>query len=110
MQNRRTENEVRISEIARIIDELSTESNQLLLLENQADDNPQIEDRREIIVGDTVEITNEYCNQLGEQGIITKVTRAQVTLTRNSTGHSIRKKKSNVRIVLPTEQDLQQEQ
>ena len=110
MQNRRTENEVRISEIARIIDELSAELNQLLLLENQADNNSQIEDRREIIVGDTVEITNEYRNQLGEQGIVTKVTRAQVTLTLNSTGRSIRKKKNNVRIVLPTEQDLQQEQ
>ena len=110
MQNRRTENEVRISEIARIIDELSAELNQLLLLENQADNNSQIEDRREIIVGDTDEITNEYRNQLGEQGIVTKVTRAQVTLTLNSTGRSIRKKKNNVRIVLPTEQDLQQEQ
>jgi transcription elongation factor len=111
MQNRRTENEVRITEIARLIDELSTELNQLLLLEDQTQDTTQlVERRREIIVGDTVEITNDYRNQLGERGIVTKVTRAQVTLTLNSTGRSIRKKKTNVRLVLPTEQDLQQEQ
>ena len=109
MQNRRTENQTRISEIARLIDELSAElSNRLAIEEEETNPNTIAEIRREIEVGDTVEITNEYRNQLGEQGIVTRVTRAQVTLTLNSTGRSVRKKKNNVRIILLP--DLTQEQ
>ena len=109
MQNRRTENQTRISEIARLIDELSAElSNRLAIEEEETNPDTIAEIRREIEVGDTVEITNEYRNQLGEQGIVTRVTRAQVTLTLNSTGRSVRKKKNNVRIILLP--DLTQEQ
>ena len=109
MQNRRTENQTRISEIARLIDELSAElSNRLAIEEEENNPNTIAEIRQEIEVGDTVEITNEYRNQLGEQGIVTRVTRAQVTLTLNSTGRSVRKKKNNVRIILLP--DLTQEQ
>jgi preprotein translocase subunit YajC len=109
MQNRITENQARINELARVIDELSTELSELL----QIEDNNQgrnIEDiRREIRVGDTVEITNNYRSQLGEQGTVTRVTDKQVTVRLDSTGRTIRKKKTNVRIV-PSNEDRATEQ
>jgi preprotein translocase subunit YajC len=102
MQNRPTENQLRINEIARIIDELSAELSQLLTIEDniQGTDNQEI--RREIRVGDRVEITNNYRDQLGQQGIVTRITEKQVTLRLDSTGRSIKKKKSNVTIVPST--------
>jgi DNA-directed RNA polymerase beta' subunit len=108
MQNRPTENQIRINEIARIIDELSAELSNLLTIEenNQGRDNQDI--RREIQIGDTVEITNNYREQLGERGIVTKVTEKQVSLRLESTGRIIRKKKSNVRIVPPDIDTTQQ--
>ena len=110
MQNRRTENQIRITEIARLIDELSAELSQRLILEDQTEENPTIVDTRpEIIVGDTVEITNDYRNQQGERGTVTRVTRAQVTLTLQSTGRTIRKKKSNVRIIIDQTPETQEQ-
>jgi hypothetical protein len=101
MQNRRTENQIRITEIARLIDELSAELSERLILEDQTiETTTDVAVRPEIRVGDLVEITNEYRNQQGERGTVTRVTRAQVTLTLQSTGRSIRKKKSNVRIIV----------
>ena len=93
MQNRPTENQLRINEIARIIDELSAELSNLLNIEdnNQGFDTQEI--RREIRIGDTVEITNNYRDQLGEQGVITRVTEKQVSLRLESTGRIIKKKK-----------------
>jgi preprotein translocase subunit YajC len=99
MQNRPTENQLRINEIARIIDELSAELSQLLTIEdnNQGINNQEI--RREIRIGDRVEITNNYRDQLGQQGTVTRVTEKQVSLRLDSTGRIIKKKKSNVTIV-----------
>lgn len=108
MQNRPTENQLRINEIARIIDELSAELSNLLNIEddNQGFDTQEI--RREIRIGDTVEITNNYRDQLGEQGVITRVTEKQVSLRLESTGRIIKKKKNNVRIIPPAIDNTQQ--
>ena len=109
MQNRPTENQLRINELARIIDELSTELSDRLQLEDndQGRDNEDI--RREIRIGDFVEITNNYRDQLGEQGTVTRVTDKQVSIRLNSTGRTIKKKKTNVKIV-PSDTDNTTEQ
>ena len=110
MQNRSLENQSRITELAKLIDELSAELNQLLSIEDE--ESPQISStiipRTEFRVGDVVEITNEYRNQLGERGTITKVTRTQVAINLHSTGRTIRKKKTNVSIVTPVENNQEQ--
>ena len=104
MQNRPTENQLRINELARIIDELSTELSERLQLEDN-DQGREIEEiRREIRTGDTVEITNNYRDQLGKQGTVTRVTDKQVSIRLTSTGRTIKKKKTNVKIV-PSETD-----
>jgi ribosomal protein L29 len=108
MQNRQTENQIRISELARQIDELSTELANLIIIEESQQGQDISEIRREIIVGDTVEITNDYRDQLGERGIVTKVTTKQVTIRLDSTGRNIRKKKTNVKLVPSTDQDTLQ--
>ena len=109
MQNRPTENQLRINELVRIIDELSTELSDRLQLEDndQGRDNEDI--RREIRIGDFVEITNNYRDQLGEQGTVTRVTDKQVSIRLNSTGRTIKKKKTNVKIV-PSDTDNTTEQ
>ena len=109
MQNRPTENQLRINELARIIDELSTELSDRLQLEDndQGRDNEDI--RREIRIGDIVEVTNNYRDQLGEQGTVTRVTDKQVSIRLNSTGRTIKKKKTNVKIV-PSDTDNTTEQ
>jgi transcription elongation factor len=95
MQNRPTENQARITELARLIDELSAELSQRLNIEeDQNTDNREI--RREIQVGDTVEITNNYRNQLGQRGTVTHVTCSQVLLDLHSSGQNICKSKRNV--------------
>jgi transcription elongation factor len=109
MQNRLTENQARINELARVIDELSTELSELLQIEDNNQGRNIEHIRREIQVGDTVEITNNYRDQLGEQGVVTRVTEKQVNIRLNSTGRTIRKKKSNVRIV-PSDNDRTAEQ
>jgi preprotein translocase subunit YajC len=109
MQNRITENQARINELARVIDELSTELSELLQIEDNNLGRDIEEIRREIRVGDTVEVTNNYRNQLGEQGTVTRVTDKQVTVRLDSTGRTIRKKKTNVRIV-PSNEDRVTEQ
>jgi ABC-type Zn uptake system ZnuABC Zn-binding protein ZnuA len=110
MQNRSTENQARISELARLIEELSSELNQLLTIEDE--EVPQtvrnIVTRTNFRVGDTVEITNEYRNQLGERGTVTKVTRTQVAIRLLSSGRTIRKKKTNVTLVEPVTTDQEQ--
>ena len=94
MQNRAIENQIRINEIARLIEELSTELTVRLNIEedNQGVINTDI--RREIILGDTVEITNNYRDQLGQQGVVVKITNKQVSIRLASTGRIIKKKKS----------------
>jgi transcription elongation factor len=100
MQNRPTENQLRINEIAKIIDELSAELSERLNIEDNNQGIAIEEVRREIRVGDTVEITNNYRAQLGEQGVVTGITAKQVTIRLNSTGRSVCKKKTNVKIVV----------
>ena len=102
MQNRPTENQLRINEIARIIDELSAELSQLLNIKDDIQGTAIQEIRREIRVGDRVEITNNYRDQLGQQGTVTRVTDKQVSVRLQSTGRTIKKKKSNVTIVPST--------
>ena len=99
MQNRPTENQARINELARLIDELSTELSERLNIEEDTTQDNNREVRREIIIGDIVEITNSYRNQLGERGTVTRITRSQVLIDLHSTGRNIRKSKRNVRIV-----------
>ena len=110
MQNRSVDSQSRITELARLIDELSAELNQLLSIEDE--DSSQITrtiiPRTEFRIGDIVEITNEYRNQLGERGTITKVTRTQVAISLHSTGRIIRKKKTNVSIITPVENNQEQ--
>ena len=102
MQNRPTENQLRINEIARIIDELSAELSDRLNLEDNNQGITTEEIRREIRIGDIVEITNNYCAQLGKQGTVTAITAKQVTIRLDSSGRTIRKKKTNVKIIPPT--------
>jgi hypothetical protein len=99
MQNRPTENQIRINEIARIIDELSAELSERLNIEENNQGIVTEEVRREIRLGDIVEITNNYRSQLGEQGTVTAITAKQVSIRLSSTGRIIRKKKTNVKIV-----------
>ena len=99
MQNWPTKNQLWINKIARIINKLSAELSQLLNIEDNIQGTDTQEIRREIRVGDHVEITNNYHNQLGQQGIVTRVTDKQVSLQLESTGRTIKKKKSNIMIV-----------
>ena len=99
MQNRPTENQLRINEIARLIDELSTELSDRLNIEDHYEGTDIQEIRREIKIGDLVEITNNYRDQLGEQGTITRITDKQVSIRLESTGRIIKKKKTNVKII-----------
>ena len=110
MQNTSVKNQARITELARLIEELSSELNQLLTIQDdESSQAPRITSpRTEFRIGDTVEITNEYRNQLGERGTVTKVTRTQVAINLHSTGRTIRKKKTNVTLVLPVETNQEQ--
>lgn len=114
MQNRSADNQARITELARIIEELSTELNQLLSIEDKDTSQvprteiPRTITRTNFQIGDIVEITNEYRNQLGERGTVTKVTRTQVAINLHSTGRTIRKKKTNVIIIQPVENNQEQ--
>ena len=74
MQNKPTENQLRINEIARLIDELSTELSNRLKIEDNYEGTDIQEIRREIRVSDLVEITNNYHDQLGKQGTVTRIT------------------------------------
>ena len=108
MQNRQTENQIRISELARQIDELSTELATLIITEEGQQGQDIIKIRREILVRDTVEIMNKYCDQFGQQGIVTKIMSKQVAVRLNSTGRTIKKKKTKVKLVLSTDQNTLQ--
>ena len=108
MQNRPTENQSRISEVAKQIDELSTELAALIIIEesNQGQDIADI--RREIQVGDIVEITNAYRDQQGQQGTVIKITNKQVSISLLESGRIVKKKKTNVKIIPLTEQNTEQ--
>ena len=108
MQNRQTENQIRISELAKQIDELSTELANLIIIQEAQQGQDVLEIRREILVGDIVEITNQYRDQLGQQGIVTKITSKQLTVRLYSTGRTIKKKKTNVKLVPSTDQNTVQ--
>jgi hypothetical protein len=108
MQNRPSENQSRISELAKQIDELSTELAALLIIE-QADQGRDIADiRREIQIGDIVEITNAYRDQQGKQGTVVKITSKQVSIQLLESGRIVKKKKSNVKIIPSSDENTEQ--
>jgi hypothetical protein len=108
MQNRPSENQLRINEIARLIDELSTELSDRLAIEDNLEGTNTTDIRREIRIGDRVEITNNYRDQLGEQGTIVRITDKQVSIRLDSTGRTIKKKKTNVKIIPPAIDNTEQ--
>ena len=80
MQNRAMENKLQINKIARLIDELSAKLTERLNIQedNQGITNTKIQ--REIREGNTIETTNNYRDQLGQQGVVTRVTNKQVSI------------------------------
>ena len=111
--NNRRDRQTRITQISQQIDTLSTELNRLII-EDNLDTNQQgheqqgnrptppaaapiTDEQTELSEGDRVEITNNYKGQRGSIGVITSVTRYQVSLRIEGQRRVISKKKSNVR-------------
>jgi hypothetical protein len=110
--NNRRDRQTRITQISQQIDTLSTELNRLII-EDNLDTNQQghqqqgnrpvppitapTDEQTELREGDRVEITNNYKGQRGSIGVITNVTRYQVSLRIEGQRRVISKKKSNVR-------------
>lgn len=113
MQRTRSRNQARIAKIARAIEELSNELNTLLVIEDNVSSSNTQEPNQLANVqsavptifqfGQEVEITNDYNNQLGLKGIITRVTPKQVYIRLFSSNEIVRKsKKSIVHVSQPT--------
>jgi hypothetical protein len=112
MSNRR-DRQARITQISQQIDILSTELNRLIIEDNLSTEQGQEQQgsrpaqaaapinqgQTEFREGDRVEITNNYKGQRGSIGVVTGVTRHQVSLRIEGQRRVINKKKSNVRII-----------
>ena len=108
----RRDRQNRITRISQQIDNLSTELSRLIVADNQDQQNQEqqqrgnrptrtadtpINQREEYNEGDRVVITNNYKGQRGTVGVITGVTRHQVSLRIEGQRRVINKKKSNIR-------------
>ena len=89
----------RIKEIAKEIEELSEELNALLIVEESDNSRTQQQTNttNDIVLGNFVEITNNYKNLQGSRGTIIKVTKHQVTIRLENSNNIIKRKKTNVR-------------
>ena len=108
LRQKRRDRQNRITRISQQIDTLSTELNRLILEDNQDQGLEQQGNRPEPAVaptneqeeyqeGDRVVITNNYKGQRGSIGVITSVTKHQVSLRIEGQRRVINKKKSNIR-------------
>jgi transcription antitermination factor NusG len=93
----------RIQRLSQQVADLSLQLNQLIIQENQEQEDTD-QDRKsskaleiEFLIGDQVEITNNYRGLRGTQGTITHVTTHQVSLQIEGQRKVITRKKSNVR-------------
>ena len=87
---------------------MSTELAALIIIEesNQGQDIADIQ--REIQISDIIKITNTYRDQQGQQGTVIKITNKQVSILLLESGRIVKKKKTNVKIILVSEENTEQ--
>jgi hypothetical protein len=101
---RRQIRKARIQVISQELEDLSSELNRLLTLENQEENteaNTTEIDQQEhqFEIGNRIQITNSYKGQQGLLGTVTKVTAKQVSIRIDGQRRTINKKKTNVRLI-----------